>query len=212
MDDELAPRLSAQEVEITAMRMRNAELQRLESKTSHAAAQRVHAAESGLHKSQNLLTAHEEEVALLKKRLNTALKRVRELQAVIDEGGNKHWVPPVAPGQAGTQPALRGPGHKTLSAPASPWVGSTGGPGKGGGSARHSATPRGALNMGKGAAASSSRASHDELFDPISPPGATPRPLEREGAEGAAAAKAAPSVNPDEHPSPRAFTPVAFVA
>ena len=206
VDDELVPRLSAQAVEATEMRLKNAELARLESKTSHTAQQRLHAAETGLQRAEALKQQHEEEVNLLKRRLSQALKKVRELQSAIDDAGGKHWVPPVAP--VGTHGRAQ---NKTLSAPPSPWVGSTSGPRGGGGGARPAPSPRGALTMGRDGL-------HDEL-DPITPvvvhsAGPTPRGgLEREGVGGGGAAGVKPaSSNPDEHPAPRAFTPVAFVA
>ena len=97
VDTTLVPRLSQDAVAVSHMQVRLAEVQRHDAQHVADAAQRVQVAEIGQARAQEAAAAHEEELNLLRRRLNQALKRNRDLQSIIDESSSRRWVPPAAP-------------------------------------------------------------------------------------------------------------------
>ena len=197
VDDELVPRLSAHALEYSEMQLRHAELSRREQSGSLSAAQRVQAAEATAARADASRTVNEEEVALLKKRLTQALKRVRELQGTIDDTNARHWIPQGHGAGLGPPP----PPRHGRSAPPTP----------GGRDARLMGAPSprgstGTLTMG-------GMGSNPDSVPP-SPSGPTPRgtPRRDSGLLDHGGVDRGVATAADEHPSPRAFTPVAFVS
>lgn len=116
VDEQLVPRLTQDAVVAAHMQISLAEAQRQDAQNAATAARRVHVAEGALARVQESAASQEEEVVLLKRRLNQSLKRIRELQAIVDEGSNRRWQPPASvPERLGTRGVTR-------SAPASPSV------------------------------------------------------------------------------------------
>ena len=208
VDATLVPRLTQDAVEAAHLRMDLVEAQRHGSQHAASAARRVQAAEAGLAKAQDAAVHHEEEVALLKRRLNQSLKRIRELQGTIDEMSNRRWVP------TGTAKGAAG--------------GRGGGGGGAGGSAAHSASwpPSPSPGCNRSSSARSVRATASP-GPPPRPPGATSNPtceIDEDFAENchyyedvSLAAASSPSKTlkegpPQPAPSPRAAErrPVAF--
>ena len=93
-DTTLVPRLSMQAIALADGKVAYAELQRLEAQQAARASQRVQKAESTAARLNEATSAHDSEMALLKRRLANSLKRTKELQEQLDAVGGRHWVPP----------------------------------------------------------------------------------------------------------------------
>jgi hypothetical protein len=191
VDSALVPQLSAQAVDAAELRLQLAEIQRADGQRTAAAAHRVQSAEASLSRAAQQKTSQEEEIALLKRRLNQSIKKTRELQAIIDDANNRHWTPvgvssPAAGAGGG---GGGGRGGRPLALCSSPSAPPTPGAARGG-SARSGGGGGGGLGGGSSAVGGGDDAAA------LSP---------ELGGEGGGAAE-------QVHPSPRAFTPVAFVA
>ena len=164
VDMGLVPTLSSQAVAFAETRVMLAEAQRVEGQRMASASHRVQLAEAKAQRAEGRAAQQEEEIALLKKRLNLSVKKQKELQSVADDASGRHWTP-MGPGSASHAGALPAPrlsasaSRSSLSAPASPYAPKPGAAGKRGRRAARASSTRSPAWAHRAARPSSTRAS-----------------------------------------------------